>query len=397
MSVLSKNSNAKMILTVKYSINSATHIDHYYCGSVNLWRDAFTPVQQEALLGMETGESRVVIENELACYDSSKVFRIGRNQWQPERVSGAASEYQPRVGRWYPQGFVTGVGMIFKETLAPMLISAIEGDEIVIDCNHPLAGRSADASVKLEELSLKNTERGGRCADWLEDAIADGPGIQIIRAGVDPDYEEENAFLRADETVDTTFYSISRMVNHIDKQARKHLLNSTTAMVDPGMKVLDLMSSMESHLPKGLNVTGLGMNDDEMRGNPALSEYVLHDLNSNPKVPFADETFDFVCCHLSIEYLLNPAQVMAELARVLRPEGKILISFSNRWFPQKVVRIWQMLHEFERMRYVMAKMINHFKGFTTTSFRNWPRPEDDPHYFEIGSSDPLYIVKAGKR
>lgn len=397
MHQLSQESNAKMIFTVTYSNGSAIHTDHYYCGSVNLWRDVFTPVQQQTLLGMVTGESRILSENELTPYDVSKVFKISYKQWQPERVSAGASEYKPRLGRWYPQGFVTGVGMIFKETLAPMLISAIEGDEIRIDCNHPMAAMDVGIRVKLDELSTKQKERGGRCADWLEEIVENGPGMQVMYPGVSPDYSDENGYLRADDTDDTAFYSASRMVNHIDRQAREHLLNSTAAMVEPGMKVLDLMSSMESHLPEGLSVTGLGMNGEEMRANPILSEHVIHDLNSNPAIPFDDQRFDFVCCHLSIEYVLQPARVMAEVARVLKPEGKVLISFSNRWFPQKVVRIWQKLHEFERMRYVMAQMEDHFTGFTTTTFRNWPRPEDDPHYLEIGSSDPLYIVTGCKK
>ncbi len=396
MSVLSKESNAKMILTLKYSSGSASHIDHCYCGSVNLWRDVFTPVQQEALLGMAIGETRRLTDNVLIDYDVAKIYRIGRAQWQPERVTGAGYHILPRVGRWYPQGFVNGVGMIFKETLAPMVIVDIEDDDIVIDCNHPMAGVSVVADVRLVELISKNKERGGRCADWLEDAITDGPGMQRIREGIPPDYNDENAWLRGDETSDATFYSTSRLVNHIDKQARHHLLSSTTGMLDTGTKVLDLMSSMESHLPDGVQVTGLGMNEVEMQANPSLSDYVIHDLNLDPVLPFADETFDAVCCHLSIEYLLKPAQIFSEVARVLKPEGKVLVSFSNRWFPQKVVRIWQVLHEFERMRYVMAHMENDFADFTTTSFRNWPRPEDDVHYFEIPSSDPLYIVTARK-
>jgi SAM-dependent methyltransferase len=88
---------------------------------------------------------------------------------------------------------------------------------------------------------------------------------------------------------------------------------------------------------------------------------------------------------------------MAEVARVLRPDGLCVVSFSNRWFPEKVTRIWQQLHEFERLGYVLEIMQTCFHELTSTTFRNWPRASDDPHYFEKKVSDPLYLVTGRKK
>lgn len=157
------------------------------------------------------------------------------------------------------------------------------------------------------------------------------------------------------------------------------------------------MSSVQSHVPEGAVVTGLGMNAEEMRQNPSLGQYLVHDLNDRPVLPFTDGSFDVVCCHLSYEYLLSPEEVMTEVARVLRPAGRVVISFSNRWFPQKVTRIWLQLHDFERLSYVLHALQAEFTDFSTTTFRNWPRPKDDPHSFELRLSDPLYVVTGRKR
>jgi SAM-dependent methyltransferase len=97
---------------------------------------------------------------------------------------------------------------------------------------------------------------------------------------------------------------------------------------------LDICSSWVSHFPpdwKGGNVVGLGMNDYELSQNKQLSSYVVKDLNEDPKLPFDDESFDKVCCVVSIDYLNKPLEIMKEIGRVLRPGGECILSMSNRW------------------------------------------------------------------
>jgi ubiquinone/menaquinone biosynthesis C-methylase UbiE len=52
-----------------------------------------------------------------------------------------------------------------------------------------------------------------------------------------------------------------------------------------------------SHYPPGYKqekIVGMGMNEDELKRNPVLTEYVVQDLNVNPKLPFEDNTFDVI-------------------------------------------------------------------------------------------------------
>ena len=48
---------------------------------------------------------------------------------------------------------------------------------------------------------------------------------------------------------------------------------------------------------------------------------VVHDLNADPVLPFADASFDAAVCCVSVDYLTRPVEVFAEVARTLRPGG----------------------------------------------------------------------------
>ncbi len=43
---------------------------------------------------------------------------------------------------------------------------------------------------------------------------------------------------------------------------------------------------------------------------------------------------------MSVDYLVRPVEVFAEVSRVLRADGPFVITFSNRCFPTKAIRGW---------------------------------------------------------
>jgi SAM-dependent methyltransferase len=172
--------------------------------------------------------------------------------------------------------------------------------------------------------------------------------------------------------------------------------------IAPHARVLDLMSSWVSHLDgvaDSIAVSGLGMNAAELAGNPRLADYVVQDLNHDPRLPYTDGSFDVVVCSVSVEYLVSPFDVFTEVARVLKPGGWCIVTFSDRWFPPKVIRLWTELHPFERIGLVLEyfRTSGHFAGLATESWRGWPRPRDDKYYPRRGTADPVFAVSGQRR
>ncbi len=168
-----------------------------------------------------------------------------------------------------------------------------------------------------------------------------------------------DAFARMDEEPDVRFYNAPRFVQHIDEGAIAAVTETIRQHVPPGADVLDLMSSWVSHLPAPAElplgrVAGLGMNAEELKRNPRLTEWAVQDLNVDPRLPYAHASFSAVLITVSIQYLTRPDLVLRDVARVLIPGGVLIVSFSNRMFPTKAVRIWQETPEEERPALVTA-------------------------------------------
>lgn len=156
------------------------------------------------------------------------------------------------------------------------------------------------------------------------------------------------AFTRRDESPDPEFYRFERLVTHIDAGAVAAVTQLYRQFLPAGGAVLDLMSSWVSHLPAEVSydrVAGLGMNARELAQNPRLTDQLVQDLNAQPHLPYGDAEFDGAGICVSVQYLTRPADVFTELARVLRPGAPLVVTFSNRCFPDKAVYAWQVLDD----------------------------------------------------
>jgi SAM-dependent methyltransferase len=209
-------------------------------------------------------------------------------------------------------------------------------------------------------------------------------------------------FKRRDESQDPLYYATGRMVSHLDAQALATVERIIgTLIVEEHPQLLDLMASWDSHLPEGLkpaHLTGLGMNRHELEANRALNGFVVHDLNQDPHLPFEDGAFDGVLNVVSVDYLTKPWSVFREVARVLKPWGLFLIIFSNRWFEDKVTRIWRRSGENERFSLVddWLAIAGGFGPSRKFVSKGLPRPKDDK-YAHLGiPSDPVYALWAEK-
>ena len=152
-------------------------------------------------------------------------------------------------------------------------------------------------------------------------------------------------FAKEDNSDDSLFYEIPRLVTHIDDNACMVLKGYYRSFLKDGDSVLDLMSSWISHLPEDINyskVSAQGMNKVELEANPQLTDFIVQNLNTNQVLPYEDEEFDLCTIAVSVQYLTSPVRVFEEIARVLKPNGKCCVCFSNRMFPTKAILAWRM-------------------------------------------------------
>jgi SAM-dependent methyltransferase len=195
-------------------------------------------------------------------------------------------------------------------------------------------------------------------------------------------------FNRADSAPDDAFYSWPRLVTHIDAGA----IDAVGALYEElGLDgaVLDLMGSWVSHFrrtPAALTV--LGMNAAELAANPQASSVVVHDLNTDPALPFESETFDAAVCCVSVDYLVQPVPVFREVARVLHPGRPFICTFSNRCFPTKAIDGWLRATDEEHG----AIVAEYFRRAG-----RWDEPVVQPRTPVRHGSDPLWAVWAYRR
>jgi len=101
-----------------------------------------------------------------------------------------------------------------------------------------------------------------------------------------------------------------------------------------GSKLLELGSGRGEQLQEffnlGLNVTGA---DISPRAKDFLKDIPIIECDINNKLPFEDNSFDFVYSKSLISHLINPSFFMQETYRVLKPGGK-LISLVPDWESQ---------------------------------------------------------------
>jgi SAM-dependent methyltransferase len=112
-------------------------------------------------------------------------------------------------------------------------------------------------------------------------------------------------------------------------------------LLDPGQRVVDLCcgsNSLLPMLPPGLNRTGAdfsltALKTARRRAGADSCEWLQADA---ALLPFGSGTVDAACCLSTLWTLADPKQALAELARVIRPGGTLLIHI---WGPPSTCRL----------------------------------------------------------
>jgi SAM-dependent methyltransferase len=385
-------------VSMRWQGPQASHCDRRFFDRLNFWRDYFPGDLGDRLNAAEVGDSFIyeATAGELVePYDATQVYRIKLEQFKTRLSPGLV--IKPQRGRFYPRNLVSGISSYFEGDRRPLRCVEIDDTGMRVDINHPLARYPLTVEARLLQLLESKQEHGGASIDVPQMCTQNGPGMQACLPDINTDFYSNEPFVRLDPRADSAFYTMTRLLPHIDRIASTQLANIYQRFLQPGMQVLDLMSSWQSHLPEAvtdLAVTGVGMNQEELQRNPRLNQHVIHDLNTQTELPIEADQFDIAICSLSVEYLIRPIDVFKEVARVLKPGAPFVVSFSERWFPPKVIAVWQEMHPFERMGLVLDyfQKSERFSQLGTESLRGLPRPADDKYAAELAESDPVYVV-----
>ncbi|EWM26403.1 ubiquinone menaquinone biosynthesis methyltransferase-like protein [Nannochloropsis gaditana] len=255
------------------------------------------------------------------------------------------------------------------------------------------------------------------------DGLLEGKSEEALWPEPLPPYVKSD-FARLDETDDALFYDTPKLVEHIDKAAVRSLsayYRETFQEVGDRLygesgrllDILDVGASWVSHFPPSYTraqeadgqdplgmrcrVAGLGMSAEELALNPQLTEFTVQDLNKNPRLPYADGSFDLVVSALTIDYLVRPITLCREMGRVLRPGGRVCVLFSNRLFFTKAVANWAGKDDVDHVLDV-ATYLHYANGESGSGVGE--KMLSKPHAKDISPSptkgDPLYVVWADR-
>ncbi len=402
--MISEKQNLSLQLDLQWQDKFVHYKDRYFLLKTNFWRDVY-PAQLDYQIKRAKLNQNIHIEyaaGDLICeeYSQSNFKTI------PLRTFNQHYRGQipiiPVVGRFYPRGMIEGVAGCFKMDNRPFRIIGKTDTTLDIDLNHPLSDLPLELTATITDIFDANQQNGGRCNDIDEVVTSGGPGLQKLLQDKPTDFFQGMPFLRKINEDDVVFYQAISSTPPVDRAAIEQLQQFYQQNLSTDQTILELMSGTDSYIPqsiKPVNITGLALKEDDLKANKDLSQYQLHDLNQQPDLPFNDQQFDTVLCSFGIEYLIHPVEIFKQVARVLKPGGQFLVSFSNRFFDKKVIALWDDIHEFERMGLVLEyfRQSREFEDLHCESMRGLIRYDDDPFPAKNVFSCPMFMLSGKKK
>ena len=202
---------------------------------------------------------------------------------------------------------------------------------------------------------------------------------------------------KLDGADDALFYAVPRFVQHLDGGFRARLTDLYRQRLPEGAQLLDLMTSWVSHLPEEIpypSVIGHGLNAEELQANGRLHRFWVQNFNRDQTLPLEAASVDAVLITAGWQYLQQPEAIAAEVLRILRPGGQLIVAFSNRMFSQKAPRLW--LEGTDQDHLLMVARVLVAQGWPEPELLAEPTRSPGPLGWLGGLGDPFFAVIATK-
>ena len=350
MIVFNDNTIGAIEFTVTWEKDGLAHEEWFLGRKFNPVNDVFPRGMREALEGKQAGESVTMTYEPRMCiprHKDSLVQTFGLDRLRRKTVDGRP--VIPLEGRFYPQGHINGLLDVYPDTLTPFRLIELDDDTFTADRNHPLANIPVTITATIQHVEERATGTYGSLTHWRETTCDWGPGMQAMFDGEPTTFFHPGFFDRVDNS-DTEFAPPA-----MDETARSNMEAIQARLIKPDMRVLDF--SLGTTRPEG--------------------------------------RYDAAVCTCSVEYMTRPVDILRYVVHFLEPGAPVVFGFTNRYAPDRVIRGWTELHEFERMGLALEylRVADLLENAGTMSMRNDWREENDPRFLETkGVSDSVFVA-----
>ncbi|PWH18855.1 MAG: class I SAM-dependent methyltransferase, partial [Ardenticatenia bacterium] len=143
------------------------------------------------------------------------------------------------------------------------------------------------------------------------------------------------------------------------------------AILDVGCGVGAYLSALRVHSPHvfGVEIEGEYAREAATRG------HVVQALGE--RLPFAENCFDLVLSHEVIEHVSDDRACVAEMVRVLKPGGRLVLFCPNRWYPFETHgHYWRGVYHFGNTPLInylpdplRNRLVPHARAYTVAGLR----------------------------